>query len=801
MIRIICTECKNAYLRSLDGRLVCPSCEKSYSEDCENLLLGIQYYNEENYSECDNCLMKYIVKNGAEPFAVVYKALCDARGFDEDTLSFEDTYKKILDALTDVNDDDFPRLIAIANDEAEKLEKALSEAHVRLFADADAEKIKKEVATILNIQNEAKAFRNKLAGLVADFNERSLRKISARFSDCYYVEQEIATEVGEIKYQKICDNIASHTVFTGILTNDIKNLEIYYRCIVMFFQKSHDKYEFLLSQAEKFTALADLLQQGQYNTIKGIGAVADKLKSVSYEFLQESCKEHFDEQIAMQTETIVIIEPEIVEEPVIEETAETTEAVVEEATEAAAEEVAEAAEETEIVTEEITEEATAPVEDIIEIAVEETAEEAVEEAIEDIPSVTDNAIIEIETEESVEEVIEEPVAEEAAEEIAEATEDATADTVIEIEAEPEYEVIECDIPKADDEPVVVEEVILEATEEKPAKKEKKKKSKKGLVFVILVVILAGALAAYKYAPTLINDYKYKNATELANSKNYSEAVTAFQELGDYADSAEKALECEYNHALSLEEAGKFAEAKLVFENLGTYGDASTKAQSCAYSEAKAALDGGNYKTASKLFIDLGDYGDSKDMVKECSYRQALSLIENKEYDSAIEILTTIKKYSDAKDKITEAKYMYVTDNFDKDNKKTVKYLNELTTEGYRNSADLRKELLGSSAVMSDDIKAFVNYSATDLETSLTQLENTRPIYFHVIVGDKALYGQTLTMKYTTAFGYSQREYVVLSEGNNTAAVSYPSTQHKNYTVVFELIDSNGKTVASQTISF
>lgn len=807
MIRIICTECKNAYLRSLDGRLVCPSCEKSYSEDCENLLLGIQYYNEENYSECDNCLMKYIVKNGAEPFAVVYKALCDARGFDEDTLSFEETYKKILDALTDVNDDDFPRLIAIANDEAEKLEKSLTEAHVRLFADADAEKIKKEVANILNIQNEAKSFRDKLANLVADFNERSPRKISARFSDCYYVEQEIATEVGEIKYQKICDNIASHTVFTGILTNDIKNLEIYYRCIVMFFQKSHDKYEFLLAQAEKFTALADLLQQGQYNTIKGISAVSDKLKAVSYEFLQESCKEHFDEQISMQTETVVIIEPEIVEEPVIEEKAEAADEATEEAVETTAVQANEEVEDLTETAEETVGEAVAPVEDVIEIAVEEPAEEAVEEAIEDISSVSEDAVIEIESEEAVEEAEEstEEIIEEAAEDVAEATdeatEEATADAIIEIEAEPTYDVIECDIPEAEDEPVVVEEVILEATEEKPAKKEKKKKSKKGLVFVILVVVLAGILAAYKYAPTLINDYKYKNATELANNKNYSEAVTAFQELGDYADSAEKALECEYNYALSLEESEKFAEAKLIFENLGTYGDASTKAQACAYSEAKAALDGGNYKTASKLFIDLGDYGDSKDMVKECSYRQALALIENKEYDSAIEILTTIKKYSDAKDKITEAKYMYVTDNFDKDNKKTVKYLNELTTEGYRNSADLRKELLGSSVVMSDDVKAFVNYSATDLETSLTQLENTRPIYFHVVVGDKALYGQRLTMKYTTAFGYSQREYVTLSEGNNTAAMSYPSTQHKNYTVAFELIDANGKTVAGQTISF
>ena len=91
----------------------------------------------------------------------------------------------------------------------------------------------------------------------------------------------------------------------------------------MFFQKSYDKYKFLLEQSEKFTKLAELLEIGQYNTLKGTGAVADKLKSISYEFLQESYKEHFDEQIDMQTETVVIIEPEIIEEPeVIEEISE-----------------------------------------------------------------------------------------------------------------------------------------------------------------------------------------------------------------------------------------------------------------------------------------------------------------------------------------------------------------------------------------------------------------------------------------------------------------------------------------------
>ncbi len=819
MIRIICTECKNAYLQNKDENLVCPSCGATYEKEKENLLLGVQYYNEENFTEADNCFMKYIVKNSLEPLSLFYKSLCDARNFDEDTVSLQDTYKKIINSFDDVSDEEFPKFIALANDETEKIEKLLCESHIRNFADADAEKIKKQVEIILNIQNEAKTFRAALCALVANFNERSTRKISAKFSDCFFVESGIAADVGEIKYHRICDNVASHTVFTGILTNDIKNLEIYYRCIVMFFQKSYDKYKFLLEQSEKFIKLAEMLEAGQYNTIKGTASVADKLKSISYEFLQESYKEHFDEQIDVQTETVVVIEPEMVEEP------EAVEEIIEEIAEEAVEETTEEAETIENATEDVTEEAVeaeitpeeeaiaeeiivadstedaaeeiiTPEGDIIEIEVEETSEEIEAEVI-DISSTTEI--------EEVEETVDEAV-EEASEEVIEEAEEAIVeDSIIEIpvdSAKDEEAVKEETVEDASFEKVEADEAVITGEDQKDAViKPKKEKGRKGLVFVILVVLIAGAYAGYKYAPGLINDYKYDKAVALADSGNYSEAINAFNELGEYSDSQEKALECEYNYALKLEEDGKFAEARLIFENLEGYSDSSTRAQACAYSEAKSALEAKNFKVASKLFTELGDYGDSKDMVKECSYQNALSLIENKEYKSAIEILIAIRKYSDAKDKILEAKYMFVTDNFDKKNKTTVKYLNELTTENYRNSAELRQELLGSSEVTSDDIKAFVNYSSSDLETSLTELDNTRPIYFHAVVSDKALYGKTLTLKYTTAFGYTQRKTVVLSESDNVAVMSYPATQYKNYTVEFELLDSNGQKIAGQKITF
>lgn len=822
MIRIICSDCKNAYLQKNGDMLECPSCGASISESEENLLLGIQYFNEGNLTEAGNSLMKYIVKNGAEPRAIFYKALLDAYDFDEDTVSLSETYKKLSEALGDISDDDFPKYIALANDESEKLEKALVESHVRLFGDADAEKIKRQVSVILNIQNEARNFRSQLQDFVIAFNERSSIKISAKFSDCFYVDYEIAAEVGNIKYEKIRENIASHTVFTGILSNDIKNLEIYFRCIVMFFRKSHDKYEFLLNESAKFAELAEILEQGRYNTIKGTAAIGEKLKTVSYDFLQESYKEHFDEQIDIQNETVVIMENVLeTEEEAAPEAVENTDEEAEEAEEInevtveapVTEEPASNNTDNESETEksEVIAEFTDNEETIVEIEASEepanTADEKNEDEMEDISSsspvaevIISEEIAEEKTEEAVEEISEEAEisAEEETSEDTVIVIDSTEESVKELSDEEAGEKATQDenteeTPQEEGEKIP--EDVSASTEDKP---KKKKKSHKGLIIFILIILAALAVAAYKYAPGIINDYKYDKATSLAAEGNYTEAITLFTELGDYEDSAEKVKECSYNNALALEEDESFAKAAALFKALGDYKDSAIRNKACIYGEASGALEKGNYDEATKLFKTIKDYGDSSDKINECSYRKASSLMEEKQYESAIEIFSDIKEYSDSADKINEAKYIYVTENFSKENKTTVKYIKELAEADYRNSKELKIELLGEEAA---DVIAFVNYSKGDTETKLTSLDNTKPVYFHVIVNDKDLYGTTLTLKYTTAFGYKYSSSARVSESGNHVTLVYPATRYKNYTVEFFAVDSNGNTVASQKISF
>lgn len=820
MIRIICGKCKNAYLQKEGTELSCPNCKAVYPEAEENFLLGAQYYNESKLSEANDCLMKYIVKNGAEPRAIFYKALCDGFDYDEDTTSLADVYSKLIQSLSELPDDLFIQYLAKANDETEKLEKLIAEMHIRLFEDADAEKIKKEVTSIIKLKDEAVAFRSELTKLAEAYNERATDKISVSFSKCALVKPEIAAEVGELRFNKIVENIASHTVFTGILSTDIKNLEIYYRCIVMFFETNRQKYDFLLSTAGKFEQLDKLLAEGSYTAIKGVGTIANKIKNAAYDFFQDSLKDH-DDEFEQQTETVVVIATEIVEEeiPAQDEEAEETEES-EDITEF--EDVYSSSDVEEKSGDEETTEPEA-VED--EAPSEEATEEVIEDTIVEIDEIltneaTEEATDDTENEEAIVETDEAPVeAEESTEETEEPVDDAE---IIEIStenigtaqaeetpAEESNEESSVNVLEAiaqngtiADDTEEAEELPAPDAEEAPAseKKIKHKKNYAPFVAVLLVILAVIGLIALKVVPAKLNEKNYAQAQALEAEKNYGEAASVYAELGDYEDSVEKAKLCKYNNALVLEKAGKFAEAKTVFEALGDYKDSAAKVTSCTYNEALAVLDSGKYDDAAKIFEALGDYLDSKTKIAECTYKKALDYTTAKDYEGAIELLKTIPDYAGSEDALLNAKYGYVNANLDAENETTLIYLKDLAKAKYKDSIDIKNKLLGTTEDLSKGVTLCINYDANDKSTNLTEVEHTKRFYFHVTVNDETLYNKKLTIDYITSVGYHDTKDIVLTADDNTYALDYPSTANANYSIDFKLLGNDNSTIATQSVT-
>ncbi len=796
MVRIICPKCKGSYLDNKEDLLICPSCQASFSVNNENLLLGAQYYTECDYDKANDCLMKYIVKNGAEPQAIFYKALCDGFCYDEDTFSLTDTYDKLSESLKELSEDLFPKYLALANDECAKLEKAVAQSHIRLLVDADAEKIKKEVSALINLQNDAKAFRVRLNALVNDYNDIASAKLSVKFSDCFLVDPELATQVGNLKFDKIAENVASHTVFTGILSTDIKNLEIYYRCIVMFFKKNRQKYDFLMASAEKFTELSKLLENGQYNTIKGTSAIGDKLKSAGYDFFQESLKDN-DEDFETQTETVVILEVEVEsdteEEDVLEDISSTTDDIAEpEVTNeiASDDEIPEEAGENDTI-------------DCADEAVEETAKnDAVIENTdsneleeEPLPSQDSTAIEEHIDDEEIEEPAEESEIPEN-DQVA-VTENNEAATELQIEEDNENDVVSID------EIEVISDAAAQETDgpvtEAVIKPVKRKKSYAPFVTVFLIIAGIIAIICITVIPAKINEKNYAAAGRLMADGKFADAVNVYAELGDYEDSEEKLKAAKYAYASLLEKAEKYEDAKELYTQLKNYEDSMAKVSSCTYNIALESLDNGKYDEAKELFKTIPDYADSKDKVFECDYQKGISYVSQKKYAEGIAIFEALENYSESKTKILDAKYKYVNEHLSKDDAVTLAYLEDLIEARYLDSVAVRRKLLGTS-VSANGISTCLNYSKTDTVDDISEADKSKQIYYHITVTDPELYGKKLTARFTTSVGYTERKSFTLTEESNTFVVTYPATTISNYTVEFAVSAADGTELAKQTVT-
>ena len=175
-----------------------------------------------------------------------------------------------------------------------------------------------------------------------------------------------------------------------------------------------------------------------------------------------------------------------------------------------------------------------------------------------------------------------------------------------------------------------ERIEYEHKKEHWRKEAKKRKKKKKIIAVITVSAIAIiAVFVVLMLTVFIPNSKYNAAVSLMEDGKYNEALSAFEAMDGYKDSAEKITVCEtairdikYNDAVSLMDEGKYAEAILVFEALDGYKDSADKITECEtaakaaafdrkYNDAVALMDAEQYKEALALFAEFGDYKDAR----------------------------------------------------------------------------------------------------------------------------------------------------------------------------------------------
>lgn len=172
--------------------------------------------------------------------------------------------------------------------------------------------------------------------------------------------------------------------------------------------------------------------------------------------------------------------------------------------------------------------------------------------------------------------------------------------------------------------------------EKDEARSKAKAKKIGIIGGIAAVIV---IAAYIVLSRVIPmENRYHEAEALLAAGNYREAISAFEMLGGYKDSADQVKQAKYDQAASLAQAGHYDEAIAILSELGDYQDSAEQLNQFTLEEkytralslindSDSAAGNERYEEARTLLTELGDYKDAKAYLEGFVFRPISAEVE------------------------------------------------------------------------------------------------------------------------------------------------------------------------------
>lgn len=124
----------------------------------------------------------------------------------------------------------------------------------------------------------------------------------------------------------------------------------------------------------------------------------------------------------------------------------------------------------------------------------------------------------------------------------------------------------------------------------------------GIIIAFIAVLAAMFMGVRTF---VIQPMKYSDAIELFDSGEYEDAIIAFEDLGEYRNSAVKAKESKYFLAIQQEESGKYQTAIESFNYLGDYKDSYSHLEKCNYALAKQYFEKKDYANALLYINESG----------------------------------------------------------------------------------------------------------------------------------------------------------------------------------------------------
>lgn len=167
-------------------------------------------------------------------------------------------------------------------------------------------------------------------------------------------------------------------------------------------------------------------------------------------------------------------------------------------------------------------------------------------------------------------------------------------------------------------------------------KETAEKKKQSTIAAIIAVVLI--IMAIIYVKAIKPAVAYHNGLNDMESKNYTDAIAVFEELGEYSDSKDMILECNYRMAKDCWQHRNYDDAISLFTELHDYSDSENLLKQVKYDKATTLLADEQYEGAIKVFTEIENYKDSTEYIKSAYFKMADKYYSNCEYHNAIEAM-------------------------------------------------------------------------------------------------------------------------------------------------------------------
>ncbi len=151
--------------------------------------------------------------------------------------------------------------------------------------------------------------------------------------------------------------------------------------------------------------------------------------------------------------------------------------------------------------------------------------------------------------------------------------------------------------------------------------------------------------------------RYRSAMAAMKQKKYDEAISIFEEISSFDDSAKRIDECRFCKANELKKVGQYCEAIEVLENCN-YDGREEVLKECWYQTGVAYLDKKNYQDAFEAFSNADDYKNATEMLNEVRYVQAKELLASGDKQEAFEWFLLILDYKDVQKIIAGDKELF-----------------------------------------------------------------------------------------------------------------------------------------------